>query len=467
MSEQWTAPGSDAPKEDRPWTPTGGEQAPPLFPGEPTSDTTYGAPAPGYGGPPPGGPAQPYGTPPQFGPPQSFGPPQPYGAPVQPGAPPSYGPPPQPGAPQFGAPPRPGQAPQGPPGAAPGWRAGLEFRPGIIPLRPLQLGDIYGGVIKAVRGNVAATMGLAALTSVIVLVPLTALGAWMGSLVSLDVSGDSPTGGPFRIALAYIGQYLPVIGSLFSTILLTGFVSYVIGQGVLGRKVGPQETAKGTFARIWSLIGASLLVILATFVALALLIGGFVAIGIGIAEAMPPNPGWELILVVVLLAVLAVVIVLVVGYGLSTMFTYTMPAVVLERRGPGGAIARSWRLVGPPSRSVFWRVVGIRLLTYFIVQFIAQLITMPVLMVAMGIGFAAGDSFITNMFMWQAIIQGVTSIIVGALTTPFLAGVDALLFVDARIRQEGLDVQLMQATSEGTAPPWARATGYDATPRPV
>ena len=47
--------------------------------------------------------------------------------------------------------------------------------------------------------------------------------------------------------------------------------------------------------------------------------------------------------------------------------------------------------------------------------------------------------------MWQAILTGVASLVAGALTTPFTAGVDALLTVDQRIRREGLDVQLIQA----------------------
>ena len=69
-----------------------------------------------------------------------------------------------------------------PPPPAPGPRvAGLEFRPGIIPLRPLTLGDLYGAVTKAIRGNVAATIGLAVVTSLVCLVPTTALGAWVAS----------------------------------------------------------------------------------------------------------------------------------------------------------------------------------------------------------------------------------------------------------------------------------------------
>ncbi|MEO6021114.1 MAG: hypothetical protein ABIP45_12790, partial [Knoellia sp.] len=57
----------------------------------------------------------------------------------------------------------------------------MDFRPGIIPLRPLPMNDVFGGVFRAVRGNVGATVGLAALTSLVFLVPFTALGAWVSS----------------------------------------------------------------------------------------------------------------------------------------------------------------------------------------------------------------------------------------------------------------------------------------------
>jgi thiol:disulfide interchange protein len=38
-----------------------------------------------------------------------------------------------------------------------------------------------------------------------------------------------------------------------------------------------------------------------------------------------------------------------------------------------------------------------------------------------------------------------STIIVGAVTTPFLAGVSALLYVDQRIRKEAYDVELLAA----------------------
>ena len=108
---------------------------------------------------------------------------------------------------------------------------------------------------KAVRGNVAATMGLALLTSLVCLIPVTALGAWGANQETLEF--DSEEFGLYGT----IGSSLPTIGSLLASIALTGFLAYVIGQAVLGRKVGIGETWDGTKRRLPALAGAVVLTV--------------------------------------------------------------------------------------------------------------------------------------------------------------------------------------------------------------
>src|SRR5690242_13857597 len=106
------------------------------------------------------------------------------------GSTPPYG-----GAPDHPAPSGPPPAAvQTPPGPSGHWgpAPAIAFRPGIIPLRPLTLGDLYGAAVKAVRGNVGATVGLAVLTTLVFLVPATALGAWLGSQETATAGSDEP-----------------------------------------------------------------------------------------------------------------------------------------------------------------------------------------------------------------------------------------------------------------------------------
>jgi hypothetical protein len=313
----------------------------------------------------------------------------------------------------------------------------MEFRPGIIPLRPLTLGDLYAAVTKAIRGNVAATMGLALVTSLVCLVPATALGAWVASMDTTSLESDEIGG------LGLLGTYLPSVGSLISSIALTGFLAYVIGQAVLGRKVGIGETWDGTKRRLPAIAGAVLLTLVGAVVLLGVLLAPPIAwlLAEGEVSAAP----LVLLLVAVLVAVLLYL-------WLWTRFAFVTAVIVLEGRGVTAAFARSWRLTaGAP----FWRILGIRLLTTVLVGVAAQLVTVPIAVVGLIAVMAAGGE--DQLFMWQAILGGIATLISGVITTPFAAGVDALMVVDQRIRREGLDVQLIHTAQQGGPAPWPSA----------
>lgn len=318
----------------------------------------------------------------------------------------------------------------------------MDFRPGIIPLRPLPMNDVFGGVFRAVRGNVGATVGLAALTSLVFLVPFTALGAWVSShekSVSLEESVNSDTAG----LVGSLGSLIPSVGSWFSTILLAGFLAYVIGQAVLGRKVSAGETWRGTVRRIWALIAATLLtsaIFLAT-------LGVIVAIPVGLLVAGGTAGSDGTVAAGVALLLFAVLIAFVAMAFLWTRLAFVTPSLILENLSVGRAFARSWQLTGG---NLFWRLFGIRLLAALVIGIIGGLITAPLAILGAGLAFTGIP--LDQMYIWQAVITGVSGVIAGAITTPITAGLDALLYVDHRIRREGLDVRLIQ-TAQGTAPP--------------
>lgn len=318
----------------------------------------------------------------------------------------------------------------------------LALRPGIVPMRPLGLGDIYGGVVRAIRGNIGSTMGLAAGTTAAFLVPMTALAAWLSSLTNLNSSG---------FTVGTLAGYIPSVGSWLSSILLAGFMAYVIGQGVLGRRVTPTETLGKTMRRIGALL-------LATF----LIVGSALAVGVGAVSVMfaigAAGGSSDLGDAAVLLGVLVLLpVALVAVLVLQTYFSFTTPALVLEGLSAPRAIRRSWRLVGPPHRSGFWRVLGIRLLTSVVAGIIGQIIATPMSMIALVlVGLAMGEAIGPYYFVAITVLQGLVAMMTGILTTPFIAGVDAVLYIDARIRKEALDVQLLHAGQDGQ-PRWVGA----------
>ena len=108
------------------------------------------------------------------------------------GAPPGYGPPP---GSQYGPPPL-------VPGMVPG-----AVKPGIIPLRPLTLSDIFNGAVGYIRANPKATLGLTAM--VVVIMQIISLAATLGPLAAY---GRIATQRPERADLGRHGRVDDVRG---------------------------------------------------------------------------------------------------------------------------------------------------------------------------------------------------------------------------------------------------------------
>ena len=342
--------------------------------------------------------------------------------------------------------------PAGPAGPAGTAGPAMEFRPGVIPLRPLGLSDLYGAVVKTIRGNVGATMGLALVTTLLFLVPTTALGAWVGSLSALDFESAEDV---FPVA-GTLGSYIPALGTGLSAVLLTGFLAFVVGQAVMGRRVTAGQTWEGTRNRLLVLVGATFVTGLIMLLAVVVVVAGPALLVYG---AMRSGDEGSLV-ATILLAVAAVLVAAALTLFLSTRLAFVGVCVVLERAGLRAALARSWRLTAGRQ---FWRVLGIRLLTSVVVGVAAQVLSVPISLIG-GVAIVA-TSDPSHIFMWQAIVAGVSGLVTGVVTTPFTAGVDALLYVDQRIRREGFDVQLVAATradhAAGPLPrPWSGATAH-------
>ncbi|MBO0830432.1 MAG: glycerophosphoryl diester phosphodiesterase membrane domain-containing protein [Actinobacteria bacterium] len=402
-------------------------------PGQP-----YGQPGdqPGYGQP--GyGPGRPYGQP-GYGQP-GYGPGQPYGqpgyGPGQPYGQPGYG---QPGYGQPGY----GQPGYGQPGygqfGPSGWY--VAPAPGGVPLRPLALGDIFGGAVTLARRNAAATYGLTAII-------MTGYGiasallqrVYYDHLVALQQifqPGAQPTQQQVRDAVGTaLGVFLPAVLGVFLLgllvdFVLTGLLSAVIGRGILGNNVSMGQALRA--GRPVAVAGASVLVILLWIAAPVLVVA--LAVALVLAHVTP----------------LAVLIGVIGGFGvliywalLRARLSVALPAVVLERVSPAQAIRRSWAL----SRGSFWRLFGILLLTAIVVGIAGSVLNLGFGYLESLVG-GSGGLFGASVSPSVAalIISIVASVVIATIFRPFSAGVTVLLYADLRMRREGLDLTLRDAS---------------------
>ncbi len=378
--------------------------APPP-PGYPVGPLPAYGPPPGYGPPPPG-----YGPPPP-----GYGPPPPgYGPP-----PPGYGPPP----PGYGAPPG-----YGPP---PGSPYGQAVKPGIIPLRPLTLSEIFNGAVGYVRSNPKVTLGLTAL--VVVVMHIITMVATLGPLAAY---GRFNTDRADEISAGVVGAWLASLGgsllvSWLGGMLLSGMLTVIVGRAVFGSTITMGETWAKIRGRLLPLLGLALLeaAVVAALVGLVVVIVAVLA-AIGSAPAAVLL-GFPLVLVVLALTVY-----------LYTVVLFAPVLIVLERLPVVDAITRSFALV----RNGFWRVLGIRALTYLVASVVAGAVGAPFNIVGQII--AAADTS-TGVVLAGTALASVGAAIGQIITAPFNAGVIVLLYTDRRMRAEAFDLVLQTGAAGG------------------
>jgi len=394
--------------------------------------------APGGGAPEPGSPRPSFAPPGQEAPQE---PPAAHGA--APGAP-GWA------APGGGAPGAPGGAP--PPEGVPQWQGAPQWqqqawgpppppRPGIVSLRPLLLGDILNGAFGYIRGNPKTVLGLAALLSaVIALLPSLGAGSLLNDFDRLTAqveSGASPDDLlPFSngtLGLLAAGMLVQFVGGA----LLSGVLATVIGMAVLGRRLGIREALAAVAPRIGAVLGVAGLLALLGLAWMALLAGVLVG-GILIIAASPDAA--PLGVGLILLGWLAL------GALAAWIYVRTslaMPVTVLERVGAGRALARSWRL----TRGSWWRVFGILLLTALITSLVANVLATPFSIIGAVVMVLMEGTTLASVLYGATIFIG--AVLGGAITSPFASGVTGLLYVDLRMRREGLDLRLQAAAQEG------------------
>ncbi|WP_306366264.1 glycerophosphoryl diester phosphodiesterase membrane domain-containing protein [Nocardiopsis sp. CC223A] len=450
----FAAPGSQEPAGQTPHAPGYGPQGGHGQPGygqapaqgfaapgsqEPAGQTPH---APGYG--PQGGHGQPgYGQPG-------------YGqAPEQGFAAPGYGP--QPGhgqwtGPHTGPQTGPWQAAPGqyPPGPGYGQARPQAPKPGVVALRPMTLGDILNGAFTLIRRNPKTMVGLSliimAVSSIVTSIGfsgyMTDYGTFMDQAMNDPMSVDPNDPVPFSlwsILTLYGGAFVNYAGVVF----LTGLLTTAVGMAVLGRRLSPGQTWAAFRGRLGPAVGVAVLQLLIglglTTIVVVLVIAGVFA-GATLAFAGSEGAGITVMIV-------SVVVGLIGGAALSAWILiriyFAMPIVVLERVGVGEALTRSWKL----TQGSWWRVFGIVLLSAILIGFVTNLLSMPFSIAAVVPALVAPGA------LWATVASGAIiylgNVLVYSVSTPFTVGVTTLLYVDLRMRREGLDLRLHTAALSG------------------
>jgi hypothetical protein len=337
--------------------------------------------------------------------------------------------------PSYGAPPGNWQTP-------PGWGQPRppERQPGVVPLRPLGLGELLDGAVTIIRRYPRPVLGLSAVLAIISTVLNVTLAITVfRPLISFDASTlqNGGTANTDQLDGALGGAAVGVLGSglvsALSTLVLTGILTAVAGRGVLGEPM--------TFSQAWAEVRPAIGRLVAIAVLTALLVYGSLAVGVTVGVVLIAAAGVAAALIGVPIALAGVAL----AIYLYCRLALAPCAAILERAGVRTSLRRSSVLV----RGSWWRVLGVLLLAVVVASVVGQVVQVPFLIFGIaptglrGGDIAQGSRFLVLSYIGAGIAQTVIA--------PFTAGVRALLYIDRRMRAEGLDVALTAAAAQRAA----------------
>jgi len=327
-------------------------------------------------------------------------------------------------------------------------------RAGIVPLHPYGFGTILSRSFTALRHNPRVLLGFALVVQTVayVILSVAVAGAAIASFSRLDTlrEGSDDFNAVMAGSVAITAVVALVLGVAASglSVLVQGVVVAEVAHAVVAEK----PTLKVVWRRVrpvfWRLIGYAALTFAAVLVVLAVL----AAIVVPLSIAVLP--------VGVLLGILLGLACIPLYLWLATKLFLVPSVIILEGAGIRAGIARSWRL----TRGRFWSTFGVLVIISVAFSVVAQIISIPLSM---------GASLISTLiaptgspepgaiagFIVVQVIGQVGILLVQCIALVVQSTSAVLVYVDARMRVEGLDQDLGSYVE-------ARDAGADDLPDP-
>lgn len=315
---------------------------------------------------------------------------------------------------------------------------------GLVPLRPIPLGVVLSAPFRLQRRAPTTTLAPALVVS-LVGTAAGSLATW-GLVAGQQAALDSAYYADFAVAqnlftvMSFLSWWAPLVVAFAANALLGGIVAVPASRSLLAERVSGHGLRRRLRGRVGRLVAWTAIVLVAG-------IGVFVLASVlPLLVAPTPFAGVALAFLIVFGELVAIVL----GLGLvAARLGFTSHAITVEGLPVGAAIRRSWRLTHRSG----WRLFGIQLLVWCLVGLAAFLLTLPV---GWALDIVGGLLLPNGGEPWQYEAFGaartVVLLVVTALTGAFglvvQTVVGALLYLDARMRTEGLDLALARYVDE-------------------
>lgn len=262
-----------------------------------------------------------------------------------------------------------------------------------VRLRPMTVTEILDGSYRVIRTRPRTVVVITAaimvpiemLSALASRSSLAGFGAMFGQRGAILVPTDAGTVTATDVFLSLTS----VLGASLALFFLGGALTHLVTQWYLGRDPSAGEALKTVFRRTWGILAIWAVLLVAKM-------ASAVACYIGLLFTVP-------------------------------LFSLTAPVMVAENIGPIAAASRSWNLI---SRRL-WRNIGIVMLAALVESTLTQVLTALPTALAMAL---------PEPFNWVTL--GVTTSAASLVTKSALVCGSVLLYLDMRVRTEGLDLEI-------------------------
>lgn len=345
---------------------------------------------------------------------------------------------------------------QGPSGWG-GWGGGwMAPKPGVIPLGPLRLGDIFNGAFGTLGryGKQLFAVGAALYGGALILMVAAAAVAYAVVSSHLDrlfdlAEHEDPAArdlGPVFTAFIVVGL-VGLLATVIASAVVYAAVPAVLQEAVLGRPT----TFSAVWRRAWSRMPAVLGTLLLTaLIAMVPSLLAMAALVVGIFGAVATDGGGAWVTLIVAGAVCFLALIPLTAW-LWIKFSLAPSAAVFENQGPVASLRRSATLV----RGDWWRIFGITLLGGALAAAASYLIQLPFNFVGMftssmgtaGLDENSNPAAIISVLAGYVVLGAIGQLVSQLIVSVFPPLVTGLLYVDRRIRTENLAPVLAEAAA--------------------
>ena len=317
--------------------------------------------------------------------------------------------------------------------------------PNELPLAPLGAGDLIDRAVRLYRRHLFVLIRTAA--------PPVIIGAagWIVFWIYFRKIFTTPETEDLLLYLtvSFFSFFVSMGGYLFMIVVMGGASRTLVAHLLRNEPVTARATYAAVRARFWSLLAASILVLIWILVSLSVVwFLAYLVILIATVLALVTSAiaTWLTVVIVILAVLIGLASSTWLFFFIAGRVAYVPQVLLVEGKGVFESFSRSFSL----ARGNVRRLMAMTLFTTF-----ATYSALMVLLVPLGwYGYLNGiDPTNSNQWpAWYSIAYSVLGPLSSILLTPvWMLGL-SLLYVDERVRHEGYDIELMAARQLGELP---------------